>query len=77
MIMIAANACGRKGAAMPVIGRLDKQVDEVIISPISDRRRDEEPPDEDAPEPLPSPTTQTPSQDESSAKPDTLPVWLL
>jgi hypothetical protein len=77
MIMIAANACGRKGAAMPVIGRLDKQVDELIISPISERRRDEAPPDEDANEPLPSPTTQTPAQDESSAERDTLPVWLL
>jgi hypothetical protein len=29
---------------MPVIGRLDGQVDEVIISPISRRQREEEPP---------------------------------
>ncbi len=77
MIMIAANACGRKGAAMPVIGRLDKQVDEVIISPVSKRRRDEEPPDEDSDERPPSTQPQTPAQDESSAERDTLPVWLL
>jgi hypothetical protein len=77
--MIAANECGRKGATMPVIGRLDGQVDEVIISPISKRRRDEEPPtpDEAAPEPLPSPKTQTPAPVESSAERDELPVRLL
>jgi hypothetical protein len=77
MIMIAANACGRKGAAMPVIGRLDKQVDEVIISPVSKRRRDEDPPDEDADERPPSAQPQTPAHDESSAERDELPVWLL
>jgi hypothetical protein len=77
--MIAANARGRKGAAMPVIGRLDRQVDEVIISPVSERRRGGAPPerDEDAPGPPPSPTTQTPAPPESSADRDELPVWLL
>jgi hypothetical protein len=77
--MIAANACGRKGAAMPVIGRLDGQVDEVIIKPISERRRDEEPstPEEDAREPPPSTETQTPTPNQSSADRDELPVWLL
>jgi hypothetical protein len=77
--MIAANECGRKGAAMPVIGRLDGQVDELIISPISKRRRDEEPstPDEAAPDPLPSPTAQTPTTNQSSTERDELPVWLL
>jgi hypothetical protein len=77
--MIAANECGRKGAAMPVIGRLDGQVDELLISPISKRRRDEElsTPDEAAPDPLPAPTTQTPAPVESSAERDELPVWLL
>jgi hypothetical protein len=75
--MIAANACGRKGAAMPVIGRLDGQVDEVIIKPISKRRRDEEPPDEETPEQSPSPTTHTPTHNQSSADRDELPVWLL
>jgi len=62
---------------MPVIGRLDGQVDEVIIKPIYERRRGEEPPapEEDAPEPPPE--TQTPAPNQSSDKPDTLPVWLL
>ncbi len=77
--MIAANECGRKGAAMTVIGRLDGQVDELIISPISKRRRDEESPtpDEAAPDPLSSPTTQTHAPVESSTERDELPVWLL
>lgn len=77
--MIAANACGRKGAAMTVIGRLDGQVDEVIIKPISKRHHDEEPstPDELEPEPPTPPETHTPTPNQSSGKPDTLPVWLL
>ena len=62
---------------MPVIGRLDGQVDEVIIKPISERRRGEEPPDEETPEPTPPPETHTPTPNQSSDKPDTLPVWLL
>ena len=69
---------------MPVIGRLDGQVDEVIIKPISGRRREEEPhaptDNREAPEP-PAPAerapTQTPDRDESSAAADELPVWLL
>ena len=77
--MIAANACGRKGLAMAVIGRLDGQVDEVIIRPISERRRGEEPPapHEDSRESTPPPETHTPTPNQSSDKPDTLPVWLL
>jgi hypothetical protein len=69
---------------MPVIGRLDGQVDEVIISPISRRRRDEEPPpspkNEETPEPSDSSDrtpSQTPAAGESSANADELPVWLL
>jgi hypothetical protein len=69
---------------MPVIGRLDGQVDEVIISPISRRPREEEPPpvtkNEETPEPSDSPgrtPSQTPNADESSANADELPVWLL
>ena len=68
---------------MPVIGRLDGQVDEVIIKPISERRRGEEAPDDadDAPReqstpPAPAPTN-TPHAVESSADTDELPVWLL
>jgi hypothetical protein len=75
--MIAANASGRKGAAMPFIGRLDGQVDELIIKPISKRRRDEEPADEKTPEQAPSPETHTPTSNQSSAERDELPVWLL
>jgi hypothetical protein len=70
---------------MPVIGRLDGQVEEVIISPISRRRREEdEPPalhqNEETPEPsgahVPTPS-QTPDPGESSGEADELPVWLL
>ena len=68
---------------MPVIGRLDGQVDEVLISPVSRRRRGEP---EDAPAgaegegaraTAPPAETHTPRADESSAGPGELPVWLL
>jgi hypothetical protein len=69
---------------MPVIGRLDGQVDEVIISPVSRRRREEGPPpahkNEETSEPSDTPDhapSQTPPADESSAEADELPVWLL
>ncbi|HEX8147014.1 MAG TPA: hypothetical protein VF591_07530 [Pyrinomonadaceae bacterium] len=70
---------------MPVIGRLDGQVEEVIISPISRRPRDEEgprpvPQNEETPEPSDAPDhapSQTPHADESSANAGELPVWLL
>ena len=67
---------------MPVIGRLDGQVDEVIIEPISRRRREEapSPTSEEAPAPSAPPErapAQTPHPDESSAEADELPVWLL
>ena len=69
---------------MPVIGRLDGQVDEVLISPISRRQREEEPPpstkNEETTEPSGSSDRtpfQTPNRDESSANADELPVWLL
>jgi hypothetical protein len=69
---------------MPVIGRLDGQVEEVIISPISRRRRDEEPSPVPTNEERPGPSdssdrapSQTPDVDESSANADELPVWLL
>ena len=61
---------------MPVIGRLDKQVDDVLIAPISKRRRDDEREPEQTEEPDATPT-QTPPADESSFKTDELPVWLL
>ena len=69
---------------MPVIGRLDGQVEEVIIKPISERRREEEPPARapgteapQPPEPAERAPAQTPQLDESSANADELPVWLL
>jgi hypothetical protein len=63
---------------MPVIGRLDEQVDERIISPISNRRRDtEQTPERRGDEDPPATKTQTPPEGESSTKPDELPVWLL
>jgi hypothetical protein len=67
---------------MPVIGRLDGQVEEVIIKPISERRREDERPakGEETPEPSdPSERapSQTPPENESSANADELPTWLL
>ncbi len=67
---------------MPVIGRLDGQVDEVIIRPISERRREEpeapaDPARGEAPERPPAAQPQTPVAGESSAGDDGLPVWLL
>ena len=69
---------------MPVIGRLDGQVEEVIISPVSRRHRAEEPPPVDKNEETSAPSdssdhapSQTPAADESSANADGLPVWLL
>ena len=61
---------------MPIIGRLDKQVDDVLIAPVSKRRRDDEQTPEQTEEPDAT-LTQTPPADESSVKTDELPVWLL
>jgi hypothetical protein len=61
---------------MPVIGRLDGQVEEVIINPVSRRPRG----DEETPAPPPpsdDTTSRTPPANESSADSDELPVWLL
>jgi len=71
---------------MPVIGRLDGQVDEVIIKPVSERRRGEDAPDAadetaDARQAPPAPqlptSTHTQTTDKSSADTSELPVWLL
>jgi hypothetical protein len=69
---------------MPVIGRLDGQVEEVIIKPISERGREDESPapahsrEEPAPRaPAERAPFQTPDGDESSAGGGELPVWLL
>ncbi len=61
---------------MSVIGRLDDQVDEILITPLSKRRRDEEPAPPPSPEADPPPVEPA-DKDETSAKEDELPVWLL
>lgn len=68
---------------MPVIGRLDEQVDAVLINPLSNERRrePETTPAADAGEPRQQPSQIPATNDatniESPAKPETLPVWLL
>lgn len=64
---------------MPVIGRLDEQVNEVLIRPLSDRRA----PD-DAPPPPQTPAADTSDEPagrkqgpDDNSKKDGLPVWLL
>lgn len=72
---------------MSVIGRLDEQVDAVLIAPL--KKRGEKPPDETTP-PAPAAARNVPSSvkhgrapasDKMSApespRPDELPVWLL
>jgi hypothetical protein len=65
---------------MSVIGRLDKQVDEILINPLSKRRRGDEepaPPSQTEADPTPSHPSETANADETSARDDELPVWLL
>jgi hypothetical protein len=74
---------------MPVIGRLDGQVDDVLISPVSKRRRDHQDPSSNTDETNDSQSESpahaaarpfplnTPPEVESSAATDELPVWLL
>ncbi len=61
---------------MSVIGRMDEQVDEILIKPLSKKQRG----DEEAPAP-PTPAADPPSEstdrDETSAPRDELPVWML
>ena len=59
---------------MPVIGRLDEQVNEVLITPLEQRR--EPRPAAGETEPSPEPTDDT-HISETSPPPDELPVWLL
>ena len=62
---------------MSVIGRLDDQVDEILITPLSRRRSDdEEPAPPRRPEADPPPDEPA-DKGETSAKGDELPVWLL
>lgn len=61
---------------MPVIGRLDEQVNEILITPL-EKSRDHEPRPA-AGEPTPTtPTTHEKPSGETSPPRDELPVWML
>ena len=62
---------------MSVIGRLDEQVHDVLISPVSKRRRGEEGKTPPAPEPPPPDAPPEPPKDENRPRREELPVWLL
>ena len=70
---------------MAVIGRLDEEVDAVLISPIAKKRRPgEEPAPDERPAPAPqrqttagTPSARDAADVESRAARETLPVWLL
>ena len=65
---------------MSVIGRLDDQVEAVLINPLKRREREQRVEDTDAPLPPPaSPPEERDAQssEETRATNDTLPVWLL
>jgi hypothetical protein len=61
---------------MPVIGRLDRQVNDILIDPLDRKRtRDAPAPPDDAP---PDETKGEPPRDEDRRRDDEpLPVWLL
>jgi hypothetical protein len=62
---------------MSVIGRLDEQVNEILINPLSRRRSDEEEP---APPPAPEadpPPDENADKDETAEGHGELPVWML
>jgi hypothetical protein len=60
---------------MPVIGRLDEQVNEVLITPLEKGREPRPAPDE-PPTATPATTEEAPDG-ETSPPPDELPVWML
>jgi hypothetical protein len=65
---------------MPVIGRLDEQVNDVLITPLEKRRGPAPPRGQDEPEPSLPPSSEPPDEapaGETSRAPDALPVWLL
>ncbi len=81
--MINVNPRRQKGTAreMSVIGRLDGQVEEVIINPVGRRpadKDDDAPPARPAP-PEPSEATTEPREQQRGERheADELPVWLL
>ncbi len=65
---------------MPVIGRLDDQVDAVLISPLSKRSPPERKPatgEQPVQHPSQTPTADRTTDVESKTERETLPVWLL
>ena len=62
---------------MPVIGRLDEQVNDILITPLEQRRERE--PRPTAPEPAPPASTEIDDAPdaETSPPPGELPVWML
>lgn len=58
---------------MSVIGRLDDQVNEMIIKPVSERRK---PQDEETETPAPE-STHDDDDERAKPAPSALPVWLL
>ena len=64
---------------MPVIGRMDEQVDEVLISPVGRRgaRDDRRPPAGEAERIPPKDSQENPPGRGEDAGRDELPVWLL
>ena len=58
---------------MPVIGRLDEQVNDILITPLEKRRERDDEPDE----PPPPVTTEPEPAGETAPPRDELPVWML
>jgi hypothetical protein len=65
---------------MSVIGRMDEQVDEILIKPLSNSPHAGDrtaPASEREDASRPAPRSESPSEDETIEKDDELPVWLL
>jgi hypothetical protein len=65
---------------MSVIGRLDEQVNKILIEPLSESARDEDrttPGREPEGASRSASPVESPNEDETTAKDDELPVWLL
>ncbi len=61
---------------MSVIGRLDEQVNDILIKPLSKERRETEEPPTPRPEEA-DPPNESADKDETAARHNELPVWLL
>ena len=81
------TSAAERGDAMPVIGRLDGQVEEVIIKPVGRRHAPGERDSPEAAPALPAPPRGEPQETRHADRPETsggvrrddgeLPVWLL